>query len=94
MKELINSIAKKEWRFIWLMAVVIMVLTGLPYLLGYLMAPPGATYDGLHSLSPGDIPIYYSYINFTLLFLENRRNIRRYLRSLNDKWDGFSISLV
>lgn len=63
MKELFNSISKKEWQFVALMSVLLIVLTGLPYLVGYLMTPEGTVYDGLHALSPGDIAVYYSYIN-------------------------------
>ena len=45
------------------MAVVMIIITGVPYLFGYLSAPEGTEYNGLHALSPGDIPVYYSYIN-------------------------------
>ncbi|MFA6255218.1 MAG: hypothetical protein WC675_04305 [Patescibacteria group bacterium] len=63
MKELIKSISKKEWQFVAILTVVIIILTGLPYLVGYLNAPSQTAYNGLHALSPGDIPVYYSYIN-------------------------------
>ncbi|OGY50685.1 MAG: hypothetical protein A3J65_02295 [Candidatus Buchananbacteria bacterium RIFCSPHIGHO2_02_FULL_45_11b] len=63
MKDLINSITPKEWRFVALMSVVMILLTGLPFLYGYLMAPPNTAYNGLHAFSPGDFPVYYSYIN-------------------------------
>lgn len=63
MRELIKSISKKEWWFVVIMATVMIVLTGIPYLYGWLAAPPDTIYNGLHALSPGDIPIYYSYIN-------------------------------
>lgn len=63
MKELIKSISKKEWRFVGAMSVGLIVLTGLPYFIAFLSTPPGFTYDGLYSLTPGDNPVYYSYIN-------------------------------
>ena len=63
MINLIKTISRQEWRFIILVSVVIIILTGLPYLTGYLMTPAGFIYDGLNSLTPGDNPIYYSYIN-------------------------------
>ncbi len=63
MKELIRTISKKEWRFVAIVIVVMIILTTLPYLYGWLATEPGTIYNGLHSLSPGDIPIYYSYIN-------------------------------
>ncbi|OGY44518.1 MAG: hypothetical protein A2729_01655 [Candidatus Buchananbacteria bacterium RIFCSPHIGHO2_01_FULL_39_14] len=63
MKELINSVTRREWQFVALMSVLMIILTGLPYLIGYFMAPAGTGYNGLDSLTPGDNPIYYSYIN-------------------------------
>jgi len=63
MMELIKSISPKEWQFVFVLTVIIIVLTSLPYLVGYLKAPNGMMYNGLHALSPGDIPVYYSYIN-------------------------------
>jgi len=63
MKKLLQTITRTEWRLVWLMAIVMILLTSVPYLIGWLMAKPGFVYDGLHALSPGDIPVYYSYIN-------------------------------
>lgn len=63
MKDLFNSIAKKEWHFVAVISVVMILLTGLPFLFGYLAAPQDTTYNGLHAFSPGDFPVYYSYIN-------------------------------
>lgn len=63
MKQILSTITKQEWRLVFLLALVMAGVTGLPYLLGYWLAPPGFTYNGLHALSPGDIPVYYSYIN-------------------------------
>ena len=63
MKELIKSISKKEWQFVAIMAVVLAIITGLPYLYAYFTAPAGTVYNGLNSLTPADNPVYYSYIN-------------------------------
>lgn len=63
MKELIKSISGSEKRFLFLMTVALLLITTLPYVLGYFLAPEGRFYNGLHALSPGDVPIYYSYIN-------------------------------
>ena len=63
MKDLIKSISKNEWQFAALMSLVIILITSLPYLYAYFMASPGLVYNGLHALSPGDIPVYYSYID-------------------------------
>ncbi|HEX9679218.1 MAG TPA: hypothetical protein VGA08_01210 [Candidatus Saccharimonadales bacterium] len=62
MKQLLQTISKSEWRFVWVISCVLVALTSLPYIVGWLAAPPGFVYTGLHALSPGDIPVYYSYI--------------------------------
>lgn len=61
--QIFNSISKKEWRFVIFMALAMIIITGLPYLYAYLTAPEGLVYNGLNSLTPGDSPVYYSYIN-------------------------------
>src|SRR3989344_2131634 len=63
MKELIQSITKKEWWLVALFSLILIILTGLPYLYAYLTAPSGLVYNGLNSLTPADNPVYYSYIN-------------------------------
>jgi len=63
LKELINSISKKEWRFVILLCIVMILITGLPYVYAYLNAPAGYFYNGIHSLTPGDSLVYFSYIN-------------------------------
>ncbi|MFA6410028.1 MAG: hypothetical protein WCW26_00420 [Candidatus Buchananbacteria bacterium] len=63
MKELIKSITKAEWKFLILLILVLIVITTLPYFIGYSFAPSNKTYNGLHALIAGDIPVYYSYID-------------------------------
>jgi len=63
LKDLINSISKKEWRFVILLCIVMILITGLPYVYAYLNAPAGYFYNGIHSLTPGDSFVYFSYIN-------------------------------
>lgn len=63
MKELISTISKKEWKFVLWFSLAIIFITSLPYAYAYFNAPAGTFYNGLHSLSAGDVPVYYSYIN-------------------------------
>lgn len=63
MKELIKSISRREWQFVTFVALTVILITTLPYLYGFFVTPEGTTYNGLHALSPGDVPVYYSYIN-------------------------------
>ncbi len=60
--KLINFISKSEWYFIWWLSAIMVVITTLPYLVGFFFTPAGSSYNGLHALSPGDVPVYYSYI--------------------------------
>jgi len=63
LKELVKSITKKEWRFVILLSIVMILIFGLPCIYAYLNAPVGYFYNGLHTLTPGDYPVYFSYIN-------------------------------
>lgn len=56
------SISKKEWLFVALMSFVVIIITTVPFLYGYLNTPEGLYYNGIHFLSPADYPVYYSYI--------------------------------
>lgn len=56
------SISVKEWRFVWWLSAAVIMITTLPYLVGYLFTPADTIYNGLHALSPGDVPVYYSYL--------------------------------
>jgi hypothetical protein len=62
-RKLIKSIDKKEWRFIIILSIVVILLTTLPYLYGWYQTPEGHTYTGLHSLTPGDIHVYFSFMD-------------------------------
>ncbi len=62
-KQLLQTITKKEWRLVILLIIVVIIITTVPYVYAYFNAPPGYFYDGLHSLTPGDTLVYFSYIN-------------------------------
>jgi len=50
-----------EWRYVWLLAVVTALLTGIPYVLGVFVAP--GHYTGSSYTNFGDTAQYYSYLN-------------------------------
>ncbi|NMC51869.1 hypothetical protein GYA54_04045 [Candidatus Kuenenbacteria bacterium] len=62
LQALIKSITKKEWCFFIIITVFIIITTTIPYIYGWYKTPPDSTYSGLHSLTPGDIHVYFSYI--------------------------------
>ena len=62
-KEIVATITKKEWHYVILLSVLVILITAAPYLYACLSAPEGYFYNGLHSLTPGDSPVYFSYIN-------------------------------
>ncbi len=63
MKKIFKLFEKKEVIFLMFMTFIIAVLIMTPLIIGYLFAPAGYTYSGIGSLTPGDNPVYYSYIN-------------------------------
>lgn len=51
-----------ERRFlVWLVSAVILI-TSAPYIFGWIATPANRTYTGIHRLTPGDISVYYSFI--------------------------------
>ncbi|MEK7570213.1 MAG: hypothetical protein AAB515_02130 [Patescibacteria group bacterium] len=56
------KLQRAEVRFlIWLITAVVLV-TSAPYVFGWLATPAHRTYTGIHRLTPGDISVYYSFI--------------------------------
>lgn len=62
MKQLWQSINRKEWLFVIVIILVVLVLTNASYLYGYLNSPVDSVYLGLHAQISADVPVYYSYI--------------------------------
>ena len=94
MKNFFSLISKKEWLVIFIMSFLLTTITTGPYILGYLVAPEGRTYNGLHALSPGDIPVYYSYINQAKagnLFVKNLFTSEDHPGILNLWWGGVGV---
>ncbi len=42
-----KSISSKEWRFVWVIIAIILIITSLPYVYGQLSSPPDKQYMGL-----------------------------------------------
>ncbi len=59
----VQNISAKEWRWLAGLSLALIIITAAPYVYGWRCAPAGTVYDGLGSLTPGDNPVYYSYIN-------------------------------
>ncbi|MEA2064869.1 MAG: hypothetical protein U9O66_01050 [Patescibacteria group bacterium] len=55
------NIQKKEYKLMFIISVIIIILTTAPYLYGYFNAPPGQQYLAIH-LAPSDLFVYESYI--------------------------------
>jgi len=53
-------ISRQEWRFVWAMIAVVLALTSLPYLYGYLSSPPDKQFMGLML----DIPDHGQYLSW------------------------------
>jgi len=51
-----------EKKFLTWLIVAVVVLTSAPYVFGWLATPANRTYTGIHRLTPGDVAVYYSFI--------------------------------
>lgn len=49
-------------RLFWVCTVILMSMGLLSFIFGWVMTPPQHTYTGLHGNAPGDILVYYSYL--------------------------------
>ena len=59
MKEILQSINKKEWLFVLIMAFVLILVTTAPTIFGYLIKPENKFFPAVHSMGAGDFNIYY-----------------------------------
>lgn len=57
-----SRLPRTERRFALLLGIALVLITGFPYLYGWLRTPPGQTFTSLHAISGGDMHVYYSYI--------------------------------
>ena len=55
------SVSPREWRIVLLTALAAIVLSALPVILALLWAPAGTVYTGIHTFTPGDYNVYFSY---------------------------------
>jgi len=62
MKKILQSIDQKEWRFVIFIIGLLLLITAAPYIIGLLKTPDGQFLTGINFLTPGDISVYYSYI--------------------------------
>ncbi len=63
MRSFLATIGRNEWAFVGKIAVVAVALAALSLVVIVVLTPPGYFATGLHTLSPGDYPVYYSYID-------------------------------
>jgi len=60
--KLINLITKNEWRFVAFLSLVLIFVTTLPLIFGWLVRPLNSQFTGIHFAMPIDWFVYYSYI--------------------------------
>lgn len=56
------SFTKGDWKFLWIIFSVVVVLTFLPIFFGYLTTPPDKVFLFKPNVNGGDFVVYYSYI--------------------------------
>jgi hypothetical protein len=64
MKKIIKklNISKSEWKFVFLLTAIIIIITTLPYLYAHFQSSKNQIYNGLHILTSGDTHVYFSYL--------------------------------
>src|SRR3989339_740641 len=62
-KKLFFSITKKEWQFVWLVSLILIVITTLPVVYGYFKSQPDQVFTAMHFVSADDWFVYYSLID-------------------------------
>ncbi|MFA6525156.1 MAG: hypothetical protein WCT33_02675 [Patescibacteria group bacterium] len=62
MKEILKTINREEKKLILFLSILVIVITLLPYIFGYLRTSDNSFYTGIHALTPGDTNVYYSYL--------------------------------
>lgn len=53
---------KNDWKFLLCITIILITITSLPYLYGYLVRPADTVFLGIGVFNPVDPPVYYSYI--------------------------------
>lgn len=62
-KEIFKSVSKKEWQFIAFFSLLLVLITSIPLIYGWLKTPPGKIFTAMHFASADDWFVYYSFIN-------------------------------
>lgn len=63
LSELIKKFKKNEWKFMIVISILLIFFISAPFVYGIFQSGENLIFNGKHSLSPGDLPVYYSYIN-------------------------------
>jgi len=64
-KQIIQNINKKEWLFLAIVSILIILFTSLPYVYGYLVSPKNTYFLPVSGINQGDYANYFSYIEQT-----------------------------
>lgn len=65
MSALLQTISRREWRFVFVLAGVVMAVTVAPVVYGWLLTPDNSVFTGTHFVSYDDWFVYYSYLEQT-----------------------------
>ncbi|OGY48810.1 MAG: hypothetical protein A3D39_03330 [Candidatus Buchananbacteria bacterium RIFCSPHIGHO2_02_FULL_39_17] len=61
--QIFKSISLGQWRFVALVSLILIILTSIPIIYGWLVTPAGQVFTGMHFVSADDWFVYYSFIN-------------------------------
>jgi len=63
LKQIFKSISRREWQFIAFFSLLLIIITSIPLIYGYLKTPADKIFTGMHFVSADDWFVYYSFIN-------------------------------
>ncbi|MFH1046951.1 MAG: DUF6541 family protein [Patescibacteria group bacterium] len=89
-RELLSSVTRREWKFVWLSAAAAVFLLAIPPVVGYVVGwRSGTPWSGVQYLAPGDLAVYLSFIEQSkagAVLLENKFTTQETVPAFNLLW--------
>ncbi len=94
LSQILKTISKKEWRFVILLVLALILITNFTLVYGYLVTPRDQIFTGIHFAAPNDWFIYYSYLEQVRqgnLLFKDLYTTEPHLPVLNIFWLGIGL---
>lgn len=91
LSKILKTISASEWRFVFLVSLIMIFSTSVLLLYGILITPDDKIFTGIHFSFPNDWFVYYSYIEQTIqgnILFDNLFTHYEHLATVNILWLG------